>query len=253
MRLPQSACTAFPYVLDFLYTKRLHMTTDTAVAQHYLADYLQCAPLRALSHDYIQQKLNAYNANVYCQEALLYGIEWVVERCIQFAAFYPEELLPLEAVSPSPSMELLSPSSTATSSSLGSASPLSRAVAGEETTQPRPTGARDVMAMLPPTQQVKLLQLSLTKSLGELKQFKRVPSQWKENIKDLCATHLPTLVKPSIYYPLQGSCLEFPGGRVCPLFYFDQKPTAATADAENNVDASPRSSPSVTERVVTLR
>jgi hypothetical protein len=147
---------------------------------------------------------------------LLYGVEWVVEACIQVAAFFPQELLPMEAVSPTPSMELLSPSST--SSSLGSSSPLSGAAAGDDGLTPR---VRDVMAMLPPTQQVKLLQLSLTKSLDELKQFKRVPSQWKENIKDLRATHLPTLVKPSLHYPKQGSCLEFPG-RVCPLFYFDQ-------------------------------
>jgi hypothetical protein len=226
LTLPETACSAFEQFLDFVYggEECLTMNTTSVVALHYLADYLQVPPLHTLTYDYIQDHLMGSNVHIYCREGLLYGVEWVVEECIQVAAFSPKDLLPvLEEVQDA----VLSPAASLSSTSF---SPTS-AAASDSTTVTSERAVQQVMAMLPPTKQVRLLQLSLSKSLQELKQFKRVPSRWKENIKDVRATHMPTLINSSMHYPLQGSGLEFPG-RVCPLFYFDHQPEAVQQQQE---------------------
>ncbi|KAL3924127.1 MAG: hypothetical protein SGILL_001236 [Bacillariaceae sp.] len=214
--LPESACRAFPAFLDFLYggEDHLNMKDRTAAALYYLADYLQCHPLRNLTLCFIHKHIKASNVHIYCREGLQYGVDWIIEECVQLAAEFPESLMPSESMSPSPSMEILSPSST--TSSLDSS-------ADEDK-------VRDVMAMLPPAQQVKLVQLSLGKMIQEQKQFKRVPSQWKDSITDDRATHLPVMTKATVHYAEQGSCLEFPG-RTCPLFYFDRAQTTTETAA----------------------
>jgi BTB/POZ domain len=210
LTLPNTACMAMEQFLDFVYGGRVFLTmnTDTVVALHYLADYLQVPPLQKITSKLIRCGMDGGNVDIYCREALKYGVEWVIEECIKVAARSPQMLLQEEKEA-----EVVVSPSVASLSSVSSCLSAATLVATEQ-------AAQHVMAMLPPVKQVQLLQLALSRSLDELKLFKRVPSGWKENIMDVRATHLPTLVNSTMHYPLQGSGLEFQG-RVCPLFYFD--------------------------------
>lgn len=225
--LPGTACDAFEPFLDFLCgidEDQLTMSSDTAVALHYLADYLQVPPLQTVTANFIQADMVGTNIHTYCREGLKYGVDWVVEKCIQIAAWTPEALLAEESIDEIPLTPILSSSSSFSSSFQ----------VIEENYASSESAARQVMAMLPTDKQVELLRLSLSKSLGELKRFKRVPSLWKENIKDVRASHMPTLVHSTLHSPLQGSGLEFPG-RTCPLFYFEQTQSPQERDDGDNV------------------
>ncbi|KAG7349103.1 BTB/POZ domain containing protein [Nitzschia inconspicua] len=233
LTLSETAYEAFDSFLDFVYggEDALTMTTDSVVAIHYLADYLQVSPLLKITASFIRQDLKGSNVHIYCREALLYSVDWVVEHCIQEAAFSPQDLLTWPSTTGGevePALTL----TTSLSSMSSSFSPTSSEVAAVD------RAVQQVMAMLPLVKQVQLLQLALSKSLDELRRFKRVPSRWKENIKDVRATHLPTLVKETMHYPLQGSGLEFPG-RVCPLFYFDQPQSDAHQQDQQHREDSP--------------
>lgn len=202
LTLPETACRAFDQFLDFVYGGKdaLQMSSSTAVALHYLADYMQVEQLHEVTRQFIEVHLAERNVHVYCSQALYYNVDWLVEQCIQWAANSPQLLGgDIEAVDVSIPHHIPEPG-----------------------TAPD-RAAQQVLAMLPPAQQVKLLQQSLSYSLNELKRFKRVPAQWKEIIQDTRASHLPAVVNSIMHYPLQGSCLDF-GGRNCPLFYFDRDP-----------------------------
>jgi hypothetical protein len=203
LRLPESAGRAFPFVLDYMYGGRDHlvMTDETAVAMQYLADYLQIPTLLPITADYVRTSLTASNVHIYCREALTYNVDWVVQRCVQLAAYSPEDLTLPAAVT---NVDLDSGEGTNTVT--------------DPTTAVSLSPVRQVLTMLPPQRQIELLQLSLTKAVEELKRFKRVPSDWARNVDDARATHVPTLLRKGC--PLQGSSLPFLG-RVCPVFYFE--------------------------------
>lgn len=184
--------------------------SQEAVAIAFLADYLRVPNLIPKTKLLVRGLLNDSNIHIVYQEALLYGIEWIIEDCIAITARSPRDLL-------SPSL---------------SSSP-----------------AKLTMELMSPERQIQLLQLSLSHSLKELEQFKRVPSRWKDNIDDVVATHMPTLMinnnrsnQSNIHenlqhnndhrtrayllpaLPAQGCGLPFPGNKICPLFYFDREP-----------------------------
>jgi len=176
-----------------------------AVAIAFLADYLRVPKLIPKTKLLVRSLLDDSNIHIVYQEALLYGIDWIIEDCIAITARSPRDLL-------SPSL-LSSP-------------------------------AKLTMELMSPERQIQLLQLSLSHSLKELEQFKRVPSRWKDNIDDVVATHMPTLMinnnisnqsdihdnrqhnnnhrTRAYLLPTQGCGLPFPGNKICPLFYFDQ-------------------------------
>ena len=251
--LPESACRAFPRLLDYIYDgvfgfdeglrrgdaennttndnvtalnpRSLFQDNNTndndnsenemqqykllqeAVALTFLADYLRVPKLIPKTKLLVRSLLNDSNIHVVCQEASLYGIEWIIEDCINIASQSPRDLLPMEETSASSSV-FSSP-------------------------------AKETMELLSPERRIQLLQLSLSRSLKELGQFKRVPSRWKENIDDVVATHMPTLMMNNdgddhrrrigtYLLPTQGCGLPFPENKICPLFYFDREPSPRT-------------------------
>jgi hypothetical protein len=226
--LPPTACDAFPLVLDYVYgdEEHLELTKGTVVALHYLADYLQVQTLVPITTSYIKASLTETNVHLFCREALLYKIDWVIKSCIHVAAYSPSELtLPVAVVG-------ATTKSTNNTMTNGEESDHNDATTLSCTSL---SPAQQTMAMLPPQQQIELLQLSLAKAVNELKQFKRVPSRWNENINDARATHVPTLMR--MEYPMQGLTIPFPG-RVCPIFYFDNIDAACSSNDGNNSSSS---------------
>ena len=222
--LPQTACTAFPLILDYIYggADEEHflrkLTKETVVALHYLADYLQIQTLLPITTSYIKSSLKETNVHLYCREAILYKIDWVIKSCIHVAAYSPAELtLPI----------VVATTTTTTTNEEEDNNHNDTTTTTSATLSP----AQQTMAMLPAQQQIELLQLALTKTVNELKQFKRVPSRWNENINDARATHVPTLMK--MEYPMQGLTLPFPG-RICPIFYFDSDVSSASGSNNDN-------------------
>jgi hypothetical protein len=265
--LPESACRAFPRFLDYIYDgvfgfdrrgdAENNTTNDNvtalnprflfqnnnndndnsenemqqykllqeAVALTFLADYLRVPKLIPKTKLLVRSLLNDSNIHVVCQEASLYGIEWIIEDCINIASQSPRDLLPMEETS------------------------LSSSIASSDHPSPPQllfsSPAKQTMELLSPERRIQLLQLSLSHSLKELGQFKRVPSRWKDNIDDVVATHMPTLMMNNTIsddhhqrhdhhrmgtylLPTQGCGLPFPEDKICPLFYFDREPSPRT-------------------------
>jgi hypothetical protein len=192
-----------------------------AVALTFLADYLRVPKLIPKTKLLVRSLLNDSNIHIVCQEASLYGIEWIIEDCINVASQSPRDLLLMEETSSS-----------------------SYVASSDDHPSPRPqlfsSPAKRTMELLSPEKQIHLLKLSLSHSLKELGQFKRVPSRWKDNIDDVVATHMPTLMMNNTIrdddhqrmgtylLPTQGCGLPFPKNKICPLFYFDREPTPRT-------------------------
>jgi hypothetical protein len=98
--------------------------------------------------------------HLFCCEALLYKIDWVIKSCIHAAAYSPSELtLPVAVVG-------ATTKSTKHTTTDGEESDHNDATTSSCTTS---SPAQKTMAMLPPQQQIKLLQLSLAKAVNELK------------------------------------------------------------------------------------
>ena len=246
---PESACLAFPQFLDYIYhggddgdemsafnPQHLWDCPREAAALAFLADYLRVPKLISQTKVIVRNLLNDSNVHVVCREALLYGIDWIIEDCIISAARSPRDLLPSTA-----DRTTIAPSSSSPISSNTSDTTSSRFV----------LPALQTMEMLPPERQIELLKLSLSHSLRELGRFKRVPSRWKDNIDDVVATHMPTLMMNNnndnqigtynhhhhhhrhrtgdYLLPAQGCGLPFPENKICPLFYFDREPLPQTS------------------------
>lgn len=215
------------------------MSEAAIVALLYLADYLQVANLVPATSEYILEELNANNVHLFCREALLYGIDWIVDCCVKIAASSPKHLCS--------KIELRDVDSEETGidqhhddDSVAAASAVDSEGGEDEATTPTKPPAQQVLEMLPPSQQIELLQLSLQRSVDELARFKRVPSRWKDNIDETAvATHMPQMIGPSgfgagrtgiqqsefFHQPyaqhLTGCGLPF-HNKVCPVFYFDE-------------------------------
>jgi hypothetical protein len=229
LTLPESACKVFPTFLDYMYDLHIDYFEcnhgKEVVALAFLADYFGVKKLMLHTKFNIAAVLNLLTVSDICREALLYNIDWIIHDCMKIAALSPRDLLP----------GAIRRSSTSTTSFPSSDE-------SDDTSSPEFPPALLTMEMLPEAKQIELLKLALSNSLRELGQFKRVPSQWKNNIDDLWATHMPTLLArrgdSNYHLPEQGCGLPFPQNKVCPLFYFDRE-----ADRQ----ASPRSHGMVTE------
>ncbi len=64
------------------------------VALAYLADYLQVPALASCIRERIQQLLQKSKIHIFCREALVYSIDWIVQECIEVASESPRDLLP---------------------------------------------------------------------------------------------------------------------------------------------------------------
>ncbi|VEU41862.1 unnamed protein product [Pseudo-nitzschia multistriata] len=229
LELPESSCSIFPVLLDYIYSGETEENTvlcghfgdsidvavlREAVALYFLADYLQIQKLIPITKKLVQNLLSDVNVHFLCREALMYGIDWIIDDCIMVASWSPRDFF-------APTTETGSPASCSPSTHPNT--PLSH------TAPP----ASQTFDMLPLERQAELLKLSLSHTLRELGRFKRVPSRWKDDIDDVVATHMPTLMlsKESgenenrirdYRLPAQGCGLPFPDNRMCPLFYFDR-------------------------------
>lgn len=219
LRLHGSSCEAFPLLLDYLYGGESHlekgMVTHLAVPILYLADYLQIPSLIPITNAFIIRDLNEHTVHVYCHEALLHGIEWVVQHCIHVAARFPHQLLPLPTTTTT--TMTMSRDTSPNDENGDSASPFS--LPSSEVPQ-SPSPVHRTMAMLPAPEQIQLLQLGLERSLTELRSFKQLPIRWKTSIEDVSASHLPVAAGITTYHQ-QSSGIPFHGDRFCPVFYYD--------------------------------
>ena len=248
--LPESACRVFPRLLDYLYdlsprgiedclnmNDYLHLepSDESAnnacreiVALAFLADYLRVPKLMpVVKHwmEYFMGLVGHSTIHVFCHEALLYKIDWIVDECIDIAAQSPRDLL-------QPMMDTAAASAAAATTRNISRPSFSSSKVSDEASARSIPPALQTLEMLPLEKQNELLKLSLSNSLGELGRFKRVPSQWKNNIDDLYATHVPKLMTRSrndnhiedYRNTKQGCGVPFSEGKICPLFYFDREP-----------------------------
>lgn len=270
LELQETACKAFPALLDYIYTGHIYvggcgsstsgsgdnndstttaspanpsqnnnnktkppMTEGEIVALLYLADYLQVSNLIPATTEFIQEELHPRNIHLFAKEALLYGIDWIVETCMTIAAASPKYLCS--------KLQQQQPARTENATNDGdddtSPSRIISSIAGTSSTnnnnnnRPTKSPAQQVLEMLPPAQQIELLQMSLKRSVDELNRFKRVPSRWKENIDEAAiATHMPQMAvgnadseffRQPYAVSLAGCGLPFPN-KVCPVFYFDE-------------------------------
>lgn len=230
--LPESACSICPLLLDFIYGGGqefisglwahfdnhvdIEVASREAVALHFLADYLRVPKLIPVTKAFVQKLLDDSNVHIVCREALVYGIDWIITDCITIAATSPRDFF-------SPTLEMGSSSSVSSSKTPDT----------QHSSQLYPP-ASQTFDMLPLERQTELLKLSLSHTLRELERFKRVPSRWKDDIDDVAATHMPTLMLSKekadgenrmrdFRLAPQGCGLPFPDNKICPLFYFDRE------------------------------
>jgi len=253
--LPESACRVFPGFLDYLYdlsprgiedclkmNNYLHLEPNDEnsnnacreiVALAFLADYLRVPKLMpVVKHwmEYLMGLVGHSIIHVFCHEALLYKIDWIIDECIDIAAQSPRDLL-------QPTMD------TAATAAITTSSVSTSSNNSDEASSRNIPPALQTLEMLPLEKQNELLKLSLSNSLGELGRFKRVPSQWKNNIDDLFATHVPKLMTRSrkdnhiedYRNTKQGCGVPFSEDKICPLFYFDREPVPPALMADESV------------------
>jgi len=244
LSLPESARSVFPRFLDYVYDSFPHglYMDDLAesaadcsenacrklVALWFLGDYLRVSKLLPLMKHRIEHALVSWNVHIFCREAMLYGIDWIVELSMTVAANFPRELVALPKESSNPALDQLT-------SPFDVSLPSGRRFPRHNQTNNKPHPSLQTMNLLPEKQQLALLQKALANAVHELRRFKRVPSSWKNAIEDnLEATHMPSLScwkegDPKIpVHQLndEGCALPFSQDRVCPIFYYDNEAPA---------------------------
>lgn len=84
--LEPSAAASFPLFLDFLYSPKVKMTTDSAVSLRYLAQYFDCRSLLSEVTAFIRDDLTVKTAPIYLAEAAVYRDERLLSAALNVCA-----------------------------------------------------------------------------------------------------------------------------------------------------------------------
>lgn len=97
IQLQDSAASAFPEMLDFMYkrndaTAEINATSENAVALRHLAQYFGIPALFLSINKFIKSDLQVWNATIYLAEAELYRDEKIVSAALKYCTPLPAAL-----------------------------------------------------------------------------------------------------------------------------------------------------------------